>query len=555
MVDATKRGGVNLASILGFLVVIALLAVVAWAILREDDSDPATTGEDGAVAGGCESLVTVRVATTDDFAPVVESAADRVEENDECVRYSVSTAPSSVTADQIRAGTARPDVWIPDSDVWVDRVNQSPDAPTLSAGPTLATSLAVLAVPNSLAESTGLSGPQPWQAILSGPLELRLGDPEESTTSMLLLHAADQAIGDSPQGEQLLGAHIIRMSRQAQTEEELLAQASDDGEDATAVAATEQQIYRQRLENPDVPLTAVVPADGTGALVYSWVAVPGPDQGAATRSAVSDLEQSLTGVAGVADREDAGFRLPDGEAPEVPGIPAGTEPALTAPTLDDADAVVALWNIVAVDMRMLAVIDVSGSMLEPVGDQNRISLAAASAHTALEVFPTTSQVGLWIFSTDHPGGADWTELVPIAPLDSPSGDGLHRDALLGATAALPSHTVEGGDTGLYDTVLAAYREVQANYEPGFVNSVVLLTDGKNEDDNSITLSELLAELQASVDPAKPIPIITVGMGTGTDEEVLRIISAQTGGRSYLARNPADIGTVFVDALTHRFRAG
>lgn len=555
MVSATKRGGVNLASILGFLVVIALLAVVAWAILREDETAPPTTGGEGAGGGACEALVTVQVTTTEDFAPVVESAADRVEENDECVRYSVSTAQSSVTADQIREGTARPDVWIPDSDVWVDRVNQSADAPSLSPGPTLATSLAVLAVPNSLAESTGLSGPQPWQAILSGPLELRLGDPEESTTSMLLLHAADQAIGDSPEGEQLLGAHIIRMSRQARTEEELLAHASQDGEDATAVAATEQQIYRQRQENPDVPLTAVVPADGTGALVYSWVPVPAADQEDQTRRAITALEQSITGVAGVADREDAGFRLPEGEPPEVPGIPEGTEPALTAPTLADADAVVALWNIVAVDMRMLAVIDVSGSMLEPVGDQTRIALAAASAHTALEVFPMTSQVGLWIFSTDHPGGADWTELVPIAQLDSQAGDGLHRDALLAAASSLPQHTVEGGDTGLYDTVLAAYREVQANYEPGYVNSVVLLTDGRNEDDDSITLSELLAEIQASIDPAKPIPIVTVGMGTGTDEEVLRLISAQTGGRSYLARNPADIGTVFVDALTHRFRAG
>src|SRR5690606_29788247 len=87
MVSATKRGGVNLASILGFLVVIALLAVVAWAILREDETAPPTTGGEGAGGGACEALVTVQVTTTEDFAPVVESAADRVEENDECVRY------------------------------------------------------------------------------------------------------------------------------------------------------------------------------------------------------------------------------------------------------------------------------------------------------------------------------------------------------------------------------------------------------------------------------------------------------------------------------------
>lgn len=52
MVSATKRGGVNLASILGFLVVIALLAVVAWAILREDETAPPTTGGEGAGGRG-----------------------------------------------------------------------------------------------------------------------------------------------------------------------------------------------------------------------------------------------------------------------------------------------------------------------------------------------------------------------------------------------------------------------------------------------------------------------------------------------------------------------
>lgn len=194
-------------------------------------------------------------------------------------------------------------------------------------------------------------------------------------------------------------------------------------------------------------------------------------------------------------------------------------------------------------------------MLQPVGDQTRVALAGGSAQTALSVFPLTSQVGLWVFSTDHPGGEDWTELVPIAPLHAERGSGTHRDALLAATETLPDHTVPDGDTGLYDTVLAAYREVQDNYEPGYINSVVLLTDGVNEDDDGITLDELLIELQGRIDPARPVPVITVGMGPGADEEVLRLIAAQTGGRSYLARDPADIRTVFVDALMHRPRVG
>ena len=39
----------------------------------------------------------------------------------------------------------------------------------------------------------------------------------------------------------------------------------------------------------------------------------------------------------------------------------------------------------------------------------------------------------------------------------------------------------GGDTGLYDSLLAAFRSVKSSYQPGYVNSVVLMTDGVNED--------------------------------------------------------------------------
>ncbi len=553
--DAPERSGGSLAKVLGLLAVLVVLGLLVWGISRQYGGEP-ETGEPRADAdAGCARELTVRVLTTADLAPVVVAGADHLEDADACTVYSVATTPSAVAADQIRRDATLADVWIPDSSVWVERVNQDPQAPSLTAGPTLATTPVVIAVPATLAETTGVSGPRPWGEILGGPFLVQSGPPAESSLGLLLLHSAERALGATPEGEQLLGGEVIRMSRQSAPDEQLFAYAARDGEAADAVAATEQQVFRQRAENPAAPLTAVVPAEGVGALDYPWVPLPGPDQGVGMRGALAALEEWLTGPDGAAELQAAGFRGPDGgQAPAVPGIPPDLV-TIPSPTAEAADALVTMWNTVQVDMRMLAVIDVSGSMLEPVDGQTRIQLAAASAEAAMHVFPPTSQVGLWMFSTDHPGGTDWTELAPIAPLHVAEGAGTHRDALLAAAASLPSHTVEGGDTGLYDTVLAAYREVQANYEPGFVNSVVLLTDGVNEDDDSITLGQLLAELQAALDPSRPIPIITVGMGPGADEEVLNVISAQTGGRSYLARDPADIGTVFVDALTHRLRVG
>ncbi|MPV37950.1 VWA domain-containing protein [Georgenia subflava] len=551
---ATRRNGLILAGALGLVVILVVVGVLVWGVRRADAPEQAASAPAPTSAAACDAPVDVRVTTTADFAPVVETAAERLMSDDGCTTYTVTAATSADAAELISTGADVPHVWIPDSDVWVARVNLDREEPALVVGPTLATSPVVLAVPTSMARSTRITGPQPWQAILTGPLELRLAEPDESTTSLLLLYSASAALGATPQGEQLLGARIITMSRQTAPEDELLTWASTDDEGAPALPATEQQILRQRGTNSDTPLEAVVPAEAAAAVTYSWVPIPGPDFDDSMQLAVSELEESLTGEAGQADREEAGFRGPDGT--EIPGgasLATGAVTTMPGPSIDAAEAVATTWSTVSVDMRMLAVIDVSGSMLQPAGDQTRIALAGASAQTALKIFPPTSQVGLWMFSTDHRNGNDWTELAPIAPLAVDSGTGTHRDALLAAAATLPIHT--RGDTGLYDTVLAAYREVQENYEPGYVNSVVLLTDGRNEDAVGISLDELLAQLQASVEPSKPIPIITVGMGPGTDEEVLRLIAAQTGGRSYLARNPADISTVFVDALTHRFRAG
>jgi len=111
----------------------------------------------------------------------------------------------------------------------------------------------------------------------------------------------------------------------------------------------------------------------------------------------------------------------------------------------------------------------------------------------------------------------------------------------------------GGSTGLYDTTLAAFREVRKTYDPKAINSVILLTDGANEDPGSISLKELIAALKKSQDPTKPVVIVTIGITEDADAKVLKAISDATGGSSYIARDPADIPTVFLTALQNRAR--
>lgn len=91
----------------------------------------------------------------------------------------------------------------------------------------------------------------------------------------------------------------------------------------------------------------------------------------------------------------------------------------------------------------------------------------------------------------------------------------------------------------------------ASYVPSRVNSVILLTDGKNEDPAGLTLQQLLARIESVKDPAKPVVIITVGMGQDVDTTSLSAVAAVTGGKSYVAQDPQDIRQVFIDALLSR----
>ena len=104
--------------------------------------------------------------------------------------------------------------------------------------------------------------------------------------------------------------------------------------------------------------------------------------------------------------------------------------------------------------EMLAAIDLSGSMREPAGDSTRVELMQKSTQDALAILPDGSQIGAWGFSTARgPGGEDFFEMVPIRGLQT-NVDGKTQRQLLSEQVAGQQNLI-GGDTGLYDTALAA----------------------------------------------------------------------------------------------------
>ena len=134
-------------------------------------------------------------------------------------------------------------------------------------------------------------------------------------------------------------------------------------------------------------------------------------------------------------------------------------------------------------------------------------------------------------------------------MDGPDGGSERRAALALGVAGL-QQIVDGG-TGLYDTTLAAGRAVRRGWDTDRVNSVVLLTDGRNDDTDGIDLTTLLAQLRAENDPQRPVPVISLVYGPDADAAALRAISEATGGATYVARDPRQVGQIMLDAFGRR----
>ena len=197
---------------------------------------------------------------------------------------------------------------------------------------------------------------------------------------------------------------------------------------------------------------------------------------------------------------DSGLRPADGSrTPDQKGV--GSVAALKPASAETVQRTLKGWSLQAIPFRSLVVMDVSGSMNFQAGGQTRMQLTQQAAIAGSKLFPNTAALGMWAFSIGLGGGSqDYVELDPIRKMDQVVGGVTQRDRLVADISGLDKRT--GGATGLYDSTLAAYRTVKANYDARAVNSVILFTDGANEDPDSLSLEELLEALRARTGPGK-----------------------------------------------------
>ena len=250
----------------------------------------------------------------------------------------------------------------------------------------------------------------------------------------------------------------------------------------------------------------------------------------------------------------AGFRDREGAAPEGAGPETGVQEAAPASLQLDAAALQALLgrlSSLATPSRLLTVIDVSTSMSAPAGDGTRATLARDATKSALTLLPDTYSGGVWAFAYHLDGDRDHVELAPLRQFGADAGGKTHRQLLVEQFDSLPSLLSPGG-TGLYDTTLDAVRASRDAYDPGSVNSVVLITDGEDDDDAAgLELGALLDTLRAEADPARPVKVVGIALGPEADLDALQQIADATGGAAYQALDPQDLQGVLFDAIRRR----
>jgi Ca-activated chloride channel family protein len=330
---------------------------------------------------------------------------------------------------------------------------------------------------------------------------------------------------------------------------------------ASAVAVEEKSIVDYNSGNPTgilspgqvprkprVPLVAIYPKEGTLFSDNPLIVLNSPwvskRQAAAPRKFSSFVTEKRN------QRQVLKFGFRPGNPAVALGSPItkanGLDPNQPQTTLEVPKppvlaGVINQWNQVRKQARVLLVVDVSGSMgdqADPKTGATKLDLVKKAALAALDQFQPGDDVGLRIFSTgiSDTEPTDYKDLVPIGPVSANKADLASNIRRLRPTQGTPLYTVT------HDS----YQKMTTEFDAARINAVVLLTDGRNEDDRNNDLQGLLRYLRSANEgeTTKAVRVFPIAYGGDADEATLMRIAEATNAAEYSAVDPTTIVSVF-----------
>jgi len=557
---------------------------------------------------GCDGTLVLNVVTGPELAGLLGQLAGDYAQGQHrvdgrCVQPDVrADEPGAVVhylaRDWRRTGAPPPDVWLPASSTWADVLDARHGGYLPEQRPKVATSPLVIAMPRPMARALGwprralgwgdllaaLRNPAGWAAFERpkwGKVLIGKTDPHLSTAGMqagvatVLASTGKLADPAKATGDRRLPATVVGVEHApgpyAGSSTALLTdlQRADEHGGALRFASAmplEEKLLRDYNQGnpsgnpetlgqhprPKVPLVAVYPREGTFVADNPFLTLRAPWVGDAQRRAAADFLSFLRSDPVQGRLLAAGFRTWQGMAGSDATVANGVIPSqpravLRSPPAKLVQAVTTNWERARKRGNVLAVIDVSGSMAGPVPGSRatKIDLVKQAAVGALPLFSDEDRLGIWQFSSGQAGNRAYRPVVPLGPMSDPVNGTPRRQAL----AAGLQRMRPGGRTGLYESTLAAVDYLRRHWIRDRINSVVLLSDGQDDNTGSgLTLASLVKRLRAAND-RRPVPVMTIAYGPDADANALRQIAGATKGATYELDNPKDIQRVFISAIS------
>jgi hypothetical protein len=528
--------------------------------------------------------VLLNVAVNDDLAPAVGRVAQSFNRQQHaadgrCVEVQVAASPSATVAEQIdgqsttRKNAPPVDAWIPDSSLWVDVAQSYPQGARAIQPPTgvhVARSPLMIATPEAVARKTRVfAAPVGWDVLLpaadGGPpaamgLHVDLPDPTTTAAGLASLVELSRLLGHSPCARTAFTRFALSSEATSQFDDPnslksfvTTAQPPFNGRPITVTS--EQAVIAYDRANPQQPLAAQYPAGfgaglGDPVLDYPYVITT---SSSLQLEAAREFEQTLRGSYAAAVVRFAGFRSADGAVDATPASfglkdqilqhSAGATPSQAQTTLE-------VWRKLGLGSRDLVLIDTSAAMATPVapdGTTVEQELTQTSV-LGLSLFSDSTEMGEWQVASHLHGPVPYQQLVPVGPLPADLGLITRRQELEHIDQTLrPVHK----PLALYDSILAAYRQMRASYKPNYSNAVIVLTAGIDDPQADMTPAALVTKLHALFNPNRKVEIVVLMIGKAGNFAALRQIANATGGIAFDITSPKQVGRVFIEGFSHR----
>lgn len=564
-----RRGGRGavLVPLAGSVALAVLLGVAAFVVINRD-------------RGCAGDALPLRITASPDIQPALSQIAERFnkaahEVEGRCATVAVTKNASATVASSLTGADGKGpqmDLWIPDSGLWVSNLRaRNQDVP--EAGASIAHSPIVMVASGSMVPNLKKSfGEASWSGMINaanvanvdGPgrkVRVLVLDPARNAAGLGALLAAAGVAAAAGEGDtQLVGAlkNLSGSTSTVRDQTALLSSLGVKGSKAPLGIASEQGVWAfNKVKKPEVPAVPLYPAEGTINLDYPVVITT---KNASVRKVAEAFQKELGSQSARKTLQDEGFRTPDGKSGKAIADSAGFQadaPQALAPP--DGKAVAKMsqtWSRIKLGTRLVTLLDVSGTMALPVPGTGLTRMQAISriAVEGMKLFPANSEMGLWEFSTHLDGqGVDYRETVPVGPLTENIDGVLRRDLVNQKLMATQAKAT--GDTGLNDTLAAAYKRMTEEYKNDKIHTVLILTDGAGNDDpdGGISNQQILKQLKEQFNPEKPVSILIIAFGPDAPKgkRQMEALAKATGGDAYIAKDILEVRKFFLEGTKRR----